>query len=361
MQAKIERIKSIDGLRAVAILIVIVSHLFVSSNVDIRFKETINLFIDGNIGVRLFFVISGFLITYLLLLEKAKNGSINFANFYIRRFLRISPVFYSYLFVLVVFRYFGLVNPSSSNLLVSLLYVENFHLVQPMWLTTHSWSLAVEEQFYFIWPAILKFGRIQKFGWKQLILVFVVGIIMRSMHYKYTELSRFFLAPFLMHADILFLGCYVGYQYFHHREKVELFFRSFNKIWLVVGIFILWFFTRMEFHPIYDIIFIPISAIFVGCICSFYLLYFIINTEGTFGKMLNSGLLTFIGKISYSLYVWQQLFLGSAPLLSNRIRWIAFFPQNIFLTFIAAITSFYVIEKPFLKIKEKIFHNPVVH
>ncbi|MGH9888077.1 MAG: acyltransferase family protein, partial [bacterium] len=108
----------------------------------------------GDIGVRAFFVLSGFLITTLLLRERARDGTISLRGFYLRRALRIFPAFYAYLAVLIVLRAAGTIAPSNSDLAFAGTYTMNFH-AERAWQVGHLWSLSVEEQFYLAWPLTL--------------------------------------------------------------------------------------------------------------------------------------------------------------------------------------------------------------
>ena len=98
----------------------------------------------ANFGVRVFFVISGFLITMLLLKEEAKTGTISLRNFYIRRVFRIFPAFYAYFAVIAVCSLAGYIVVNHSDLLAAAFYVMNFRF-HPSWYLGHLWSLSVEE------------------------------------------------------------------------------------------------------------------------------------------------------------------------------------------------------------------------
>lgn len=134
------RYPSLDGLRAVSISLVIAHHLGVSS-LPVIWRLDI-----GNLGVRTFFVISGFLITSLLLAEREKVGRIDIKAFYLRRLFRIVPAYWVFLSAMAV-------SVPVAALLPSLLYYANYS--HPALLVGHTWSLSVEEQFYLIWPLAL--------------------------------------------------------------------------------------------------------------------------------------------------------------------------------------------------------------
>src|ERR1700744_3020835 len=119
---------TLDGLRGISIIIVLLNH--------ITWRTTIGEYIDGVIGVQIFFVISGFLITTLLLKEKVKNGWISLRQFYIRRVLRIVPVAYLYIFVVLILNYFFKLGMTFENFLVSTLYLKNLNIAGD-WYTGH--------------------------------------------------------------------------------------------------------------------------------------------------------------------------------------------------------------------------------
>jgi len=113
---------------------------------------------DGKLGVRVFFVISGFLITSLLLKESEKRGKISLLAFYKRRALRILPVYYFYILAIAVVTMMGFRGIASSTFASALTFTTelwgNWNSVQN-WPLSHTWSLSIEEQFYFTWPALL--------------------------------------------------------------------------------------------------------------------------------------------------------------------------------------------------------------
>jgi peptidoglycan/LPS O-acetylase OafA/YrhL len=103
----------------------------------------------------------------------------------------------------------------------------------------------------------------------------------------------------------------------------------------------------VEYHPIYDRLFIPVSGMVVNVSICFLMMYYIIKEDSIGYRILNASAVTFIGRLSYSLYIWQQLF------LSRGDFWFAKFPLNVILMFLAAYISYMLIEKPFLRLKEK--------
>jgi peptidoglycan/LPS O-acetylase OafA/YrhL len=142
-----------DGLRCYSIILVIVTHLGVAQNFKegSYLRDRVFYFFSGSAGVNIFFAISGFLITTLILNEIKKNGFLNVKSFFIRRFIRLIPPIIPFYIVLCVFMHLGYVRDTIIGLLASLFYMFNFvPKAKIIWSSelSHTWSLAVEEQFY---------------------------------------------------------------------------------------------------------------------------------------------------------------------------------------------------------------------
>ncbi len=346
-------IPSLNGLRAIAILLVISAHLYIQEGIPAWFHFCLKPIHNGEVGVRLFFVISGYLITWLLLFERKKRGKNNLKAFYLRRILRIFPVFYFY--VLIVFVTTKLVNhPFSIGIyFTSLAYVQNFAFLGSNWLLAHSWSLSVEEQFYLIWPSI--FSRLKEiFNKRIFILILAAGCIGRIIAYKYPFVSNLLLLPFLKHVDFLFGGCYLAYLTFSGNKILKEIGRLPSWVLILGFIFILGL-SSWEGDPTFDKIFLPITG-------TFSVIYFVVliswttnpkNQNTRICLFLNNPWVQFVGILSYSLYIWQQYFLIPSYNPFSKYWW-ARFPQNALLIFPTALLSYYLIEKPFLRLKAKI-------
>ena len=172
---ELKRYKELDGIRGIAALLVMVLHFFeLEPNTGNNIVETLKRLAHfGQTGVTLFFVLSGFLITRILLATK-KNKNY-FKSFYIRRALRIFPLYYLYLIsIFVIVPYFTHNYVSLKLHWTYWIYLQNFAITFN-WLhsePTHFWSLAVEEHFYFFWPLLIYF-----LNQRQLIRVIAVIII----------------------------------------------------------------------------------------------------------------------------------------------------------------------------------------
>lgn len=151
------RLRELDGWRGVSVLLVIVHHIlgyqhnrFVSRSSFLDFR--VHYF--GLLGVKIFFVISGFVICRLLIAEELRYGSVSLKGFYYRRIFRILPPFYIYLATLSLLLGLGLIHESWRAILGSALFLFNINVVPHSWFVGHTWSLALEEQFYLIFPTL---------------------------------------------------------------------------------------------------------------------------------------------------------------------------------------------------------------
>ena len=145
---------SLDGLRAVSILAVIVHHLALWYPALFHF-HTWHVAVQGRIGVDMFFVISGFLITLLLLRERRARQSISIKSFYLRRTFRIVPAYLLFCLGVVVFRRLWSTPLPGWQWAMVLTYTTDFFLNNLTWSIGHTWSLSVEEHFYLIWPVVV--------------------------------------------------------------------------------------------------------------------------------------------------------------------------------------------------------------
>src|SRR3954471_2196193 len=154
------RIPSLDGLRAISMGLVLLSHLAGTRNFPLSAAQG-NFWGLGEFGVVVFFVISGYLITGLLLDELDRTGRVDLARFYFRRTLRIFPPYYAFLICLALAGATGAVALQRGDLVSALTYTANYD-IDRSWFVGHTWSLSVEEQFYLLWPAVLLFARTRR-------------------------------------------------------------------------------------------------------------------------------------------------------------------------------------------------------
>jgi peptidoglycan/LPS O-acetylase OafA/YrhL len=334
-------IPSLDGLRALSVLAVILGHSESKWLDRIPFNAS---FRNGGQGVGVFFVISGFLITHLLLTELRRDGSINLKRFYIRRTFRIFPPFYAFLFVIAVLAYFRLVQVNAHAMLAAATYTWNYVPLQPVWILGHCWSLTLEEQFYLLWPTCIAYFS------PRTNLKIAGGIILlspfsRVITYFAWPSMRFHMAMMLhTHLDTIMTGALLALA-------IDL------KMWVNARSFAL--------HPV-----APTAAlVFLTCIdtpanlrwkgmylmtvgfslenvaIAVILLYVVFRHESLLGKFTNLAPVRHLGVISYGLYLWQQLFTGEHTVL---------FPLNIVFIVACAELSFVLVERPSFRFRDRV-------
>lgn len=333
----IKQIPSLNGLRAISIVCVIISHIELK---NLHFKDAPG----GQIGVNIFFIISGFLITLLLLKEQSSTGTVSLRNFYIRRSLRIFPVYYFLLLVYFVLQCFNVLQISTTSWIAALTYTKYFFIGGKFdWETGHTWSLSVEEHFYLIWPLVFVYLK----NSRKIFAIVVIAII--PFVRLFTDVSVLHL---FTRADALMVGCLFALYYgdivvFTKARSSAQICIPFITLALCLGI--------KKLLPIADAdLKNHITLAFFGSygtitnICIACIIVIAINFENNiFFKFLNYKPINWLGKLSYSIYLWQQLF------FSKHIGKLASLPINLICICTVAIISYYYLEIPFLKLKDK--------
>lgn len=346
-------IPSLNGLRAVSILIVILHHMARMNFGEARMPFPIDIFFDGSLGVNVFFVISGFLITTLLMEEERSTGTISLKGFYIRRTLRIFPAYYFLLLVYFVLQCFSILHFTTRSWLSSVFYYK--YLDGQDWESGHFWSLSVEEHFYLLWPMVF-------FFFKRFRAFFAFGVILLVAFFRYNAYVHYFPSPMLsldvsifQRADAIMIGCMAAM--YRDRlaplaDRVRRFAWSPLLIILLIGVLReSWINELNADHKLHlGFVLVPLGiGSATGLIPNLLvalLMLVSIPGEGKWFAFLNLPVMNYIGKLSYSLYLWQQLF------FSPRLGQLSHFPLNILLIVICALFSYRFIEKPFLKLKD---------
>tara|TARA_B110000977_G_C10972516_1_gene452872 strand:+ start:38 stop:1132 length:1095 start_codon:yes stop_codon:yes gene_type:complete len=351
-------IKQLDSLRAIAVILVIISHWFSKSHI-------LNHFPNGTIGVDMFFVLSGFLITSILFqnrtIPNVTRGEI-LKVFYARRTLRIFPIYYLTIFILLAFsKYTG--TSIKSDFLYYFTYTSNFNfLIKGHWdgMLSHLWSLAVEEQFYLIWPWLIIFTKKKHLIY--IITLFILVGLSSRLIFNDLSLSRILTTSCF---DSFGIGALLSW-FIHFKEKRLKMFYSISMIFSLILISLV-IYGNFAFSIHYWTI-IPSST--ANSIISIWLItYIYINRTSNkriFRFFLDSPILIFLGKISYGIYLYHNIiprFTGiiknshviksseTFNLLLNLPYFMLIF--NSVLLVIISWGSFKIIELPFLKLKKK--------
>jgi peptidoglycan/LPS O-acetylase OafA/YrhL len=334
------RIPSLDGLRAVSITMVVLSHLAGTRNflIPVAFSWPV----IGSIGVTVFFVISGFLISGLLFDEQRRNGRIDVFHFYIRRAFRIFPAYYVLIIAVAVAGVTGQIQLQPGDLTAALSYTMNYH-PKPAWYLGHTWSLAVEEQFYLIWPATLfVLGRRRGLIGAGAFLIAAPIIRLALWQFSGSAYTKsIFCSSFETTADAIAVGCLLAGSRDWLWGK-PLYRRWLSSRWFAIVPMVMLTMFSFHRHPriyscSYSVAIVCIALIIDRCTRL---------PSGAVGRVLNSRPLVLIGVMSYSIYLWQQPFLNR----HSDAVW-ASFPANLLLALAFALISYQLIEKPWLVLR----------
>lgn len=338
-------IPSINGLRALSIAFVLFSH--------VRYRNFgIYDSPGGQIGVTIFFLISGYLITLLLINEEEKNNSISLKSFFFRRVIRIFPVYYFLLLTYFLLQSFSILHFSNESWITSLTYTKYFNLKNGNeWESGHFWSLSIEEHFYLIWPFIFKYQKKTRVLFAFLIILLITSIRL------FTDINDL---NILTRVDAIMIGCLFA---FYNSKLQHVVLNIKNRLYLIIPFCLLILF--IVFKRILNIAesdinkhlikaFIGSFGLFTDMAIGFIIIISINFKNNIWFKFLNNKIVNYVGILSYSIYIWQQLFFSFNLDLYSK------FPINLFFIFIVANISYYLIEKPFLKLKQKSIKIPIV-
>ncbi|MBK9335680.1 MAG: acyltransferase [Lewinellaceae bacterium] len=347
----------LNGIRAIAALAVVLSHITVY-----LYRFNLNPHLIGSLpngnpkgidlsdfGVTIFFALSGFLITYLLL-EENRQQPISVKDFYIRRVLRIWPLYYTYLVLALIVSRFGHVPHESISDLFYFFFAPNvpksFQL--PSDLLGHYWSLGVEEQFYLFWPLFVR--RFHKNLFRATVILFWSLMALKLTAYAAFSGSVFHTAMDVNRFDCMLLGALGAHLYFNNHA----FFVRLSTHWLVqvVGWGVVALAATNRFHVAnifnHEIMAVVTVALIMGQI------------KGTGLLNLNTRVFDFLGKISYGIYVIHPLVIfGLGWALADHVsagawyHYVLVYVLSVGATIWVAHLSYRYLEKPFLKWKTR--------
>ena len=361
---------SLDGVRGVAVLAVLLLHAYVPVTVPILGNYLELLGIGGFLGVDIFFVLSGFLITALLFQEREANGKIDFKKFYARRALRLLPALYLYLLASISYTVAFRPSKESAGALrdvaVITFYLSNWIPIN-IYTLRHVWSLAVEEQFYLFWPFILVGLMHLAAGFKiqrHWILGFLLGVvgliaIHRGLMFADIGYTTRVYQGLDTRADALLLGsCAALFLSWDLLPRREWFLKSL-KIAAIVAVAVLfyWIMTRSITDGFFYYGGFTLAAFGVDLI----ILALLVSPPKLLARFFEWSVLVWIGRLSYGIYLWHKLVyvildqsLLPLAVRSETLRTMVLpLTIKIGVSLIVASASFYFFEKPFLRLKKR--------
>lgn len=348
--------RQLDGLRGISILLVLLGHsLHFSLHLPGPWEAL------GGVGVMLFFVLSGFLITGLLCREEMDFGCIDVIGFYRNRALRIFPAYYFLLLLTAVMVSIGAVGDMPwYTIPVCMLYVRNiFGRGDAL---THTWTLSLEQQFYTIWPLFFRrLGSQALFGWSAISIAVItlwrtVAVVLQFWNW---DTGRYYVRPDFRFDSIL-AGCWIALLLYRKRDpktileniavspmlqkRIRVFVRIANAAWVFPAL-IAWTLLaedRIALRPVFVTVQMTLATLL--------LLNLVIVRDSVAGNWLSCRWLKVFGRLSYSIYLWQQLFV---VVKKPDWGWIRIFPFDVLSACLAGALSFWLIEQPFLKWKAR--------
>jgi peptidoglycan/LPS O-acetylase OafA/YrhL len=339
-------IPSLDGIRAIAVFLVILFHIGLARQ---------SSFVPGPLGVLAFFVLSGFLITWLLLKEDDRYGSISLKGFYRRRALRIFPAFYVFWVIAVGLGFLSHGRVLyGSQAVFSFFYVSNYFLALSHSAHTymvHTWSLSAEEQFYLLWPlCFLLFSK------KRKSLMIAVGAMIltiwvhRAHIWTSTHGTDYINYAFDTRADALLVGCMLALALKAGSAK-RLFEKLCSAVWspavtgLLIGGSAYLSQLSLSYRLVGGLAIDPLLVAILIC-------QVIVHGTAAPWSWLNSEPVKYLGRISYPLYLYHLLAIHFA-LRIRHINTPLFAMVCIVLVVLMASCSYQFVEKPFLALKRK--------
>ncbi len=342
------RIPSLDGFRAISILMVLYGHLGGTRNYPTAAVGIFGRWLGdlGHLGVLVFFVISGFLITTLLMGEHAKTGTISLKQFYLRRVLRIFPAFYVLILALLIATWLGWVELTGRDFAFAMTYTVNYFSGHP-WQVGHLWSLSIEEQFYLLWPLALLVLRERRALILAIAAIFAAPLLRAAIREyifhvnPHTPLADMSIFPAMF--DYIATGCALALLRPWLLTQ-DWYLRLTASPWLLLAVPLIFLINRLDGYTLAMLLGSPVLNV-----CVALLIESCTRHDRTLaGRFLNWKPVAALGVLSYSLYLWQQPFLDR-----HSGAWVNAFPQNLVFAFAVALLSYFLVERTFLGLRNR--------
>lgn len=365
--------ENLDSIRFIAALMVLFSHALSESYVFIPYRntyfiKTLNIISNGGLGVSIFFVLSGFLITFLLIREFEIKAHIAIGDFYMRRILRIWPLYFAVIiFAFVAYplakSFIGIEGESFANVMYHLVFLSNFDLIHMKTAgvdaivssQTINWSVSIEEQFYLFWPLIFAF--IPKRYWLYFILTAIAGsFLFRILHYDNKAVLYFHTLAVLMDLSIGGLFAFLVTQ----NKNVHDFFSNIS-VRTQCLIFVAFFLVIFYYYEIFSFAYgQAIARIFISFLIALIITAQAMTVSTTWINLKNFRLGNYWGKYTYSIYLLHPILLTITDVCSricnlpmdNFVNTFSWGVIAIIGTFLASKISYDYYELYFIRLKK---------
>jgi peptidoglycan/LPS O-acetylase OafA/YrhL len=348
------RIPSLDGLRAAAIVMVLFAHAHFPGDDLLPLRAFRGR--CGFLGVQLFFVLSGFLITTLMLREVAATGRMSLRQFYARRALRIVPAYAAYLLVLAALQLLGHARLSGRHWLALGTYTVNFLPAPIPWQISHIWSLSVEEHFYLLWPLLVAAWPLARCR-RAAVACIIGGLALRwALLLAYPAGAGAIDLLTFTRLDDIAVGCLLAFAARDPawRGRLDAFV---SRGWCLALLLAAFLASQVCFSNVVGArLFPPVVLKLVlglandanSLTIALLLWAALARPQCAAGRLLNHPVACAVGVMSYSLYLWHPLFFEA------KVYGLGAFPLNVVGSFAAAGLSYLLIERPFLSLKERL-------
>jgi peptidoglycan/LPS O-acetylase OafA/YrhL len=367
---------NLHGLRAIAALLVLLCHIELvkewngyESSLDPLFRVSISI-----TSVVWFFVLSGFLITYLLMQEKENTGTVDIRNFYFKRTLRIWPLYFLIILLTLVISYqFNLfpnvkredlenLNGAQFFLFVLIPYFAGILFTSSVYLNMgHLWSIGVEEQFYFIWPVLMRYTKNLVMLLMLIIFLFIISLLALSLLDNFSEihfnpetwkvLNQIKACLSLARLSCMAIGGLGAYLLFYKKDFLRFIYRK-DVQWAA-------YFLILSVCYVYPKIKVIRDEVYACLFC-----IVILNLAGNPESILkmDNKLMNYLGRISYGIYMYHFIMINLALMILKQFRMdqssgiffnLALYALSLFMTVVTAAVSYRYFEKVFLNLKEK--------
>jgi len=346
-----QHIKNLDTFRAIAAIVVMIGHieLFRQNHLGSSWFDVV---LSGHTAVMMFFVISGFLITFLLTKEKEKYGTISLKDFYLRRVLRIYPLYY---LILLVSSLFFLAPPSCKTIAYAVTILPNVsHAIGCGWsVSPQIWSIGVENLFYIFFPLIMLFVPNRRM--LLLLLIMTVGLTILPHAVDFVNVrtiqndslahfnQKFF---FCNKFDSLLIGCMAGFAFAENHKLLKVIYNKWLFFVCAIIAIVMWG-GNIETKHFNDELMSLLFAIVILNVCT--------NTQ--LNITFENRITKFIGRISYGIYMYHWIILlltfNFLPIEHTTFYTIVLYVVVITATIIVAWLSYETYEKFFLNLKRR--------
>lgn len=303
-------------------------------------------------GVHLFFVLSGFLITTRLVEEHRQTGKISLWNFYFNRACRILPLYFLVVTLVLIAETVGDTLTSPIAFAMAYTFLSNFIArADYSAILGHTWSLAVEEHFYVVWPLLFLIYYVQQLRRLfQIVLAFSMAAVALRFMLSLTDLNKtFFTYRWTFTAGgSIGLGCIMAMLLASDDWKKKTVQIVGGHTGIVIALALI---LHSAFYQIPVVLSIPIRALGASILIGWVYL----NQTSVVVRLLEFAPIRYVGVISYGLYMWQGFFLSTGPARAATQTWPPDQMTGFLLLLLVAPLSYHFFEKPFLRVKKRTF------